>query len=217
MVDPNELEDVDKEESTEAEVVQTANTSVTEQALEFHRKAEIAREETKKSKSVKKAAEKRAEKKVQQALAKETIANENLADKNETDLEQSIEEDSGSIPTIEDATNVEQPVEKKPKKEKAVDPDNFNARNNTVKLRAFMDKICKDFNVTTAPDGEDCWKVKFDEFPVLKLLSRANCWFGVWREDPTEDNKWRAFRVWSEKEEQETYEHIKEFIRINKE
>jgi len=213
MVDPNDLEEVGEEKSTEAVEAEEANKSVLEQAAEFHERKEEAEEDLKKYKKEKKKTEKKEEKKAAKEADKESSA-----------------EEGNVIPTIEGVPEPEQPVEEAPKEETPPEPIEepkeevpiekpAKARpvRDVTKLNVFKDKVVKDFGLTETTDNNGCSVLKFDGFLVCKLLPRTNCFFGVWREDPAEDNKWKAFRVYSEEDEQTTYDHIKEFVKVNTE
>ena len=82
-------------------------------------------------------------------------------------------------------------------------------------LDKFKDKIIKDFGLTSKIDtvGHHC--MYFKDFLVVKLLPRKKWWYGVCREVPEQDNIWKAFRICSEKDEQQHYNHIKTFVDIN--
>jgi len=84
-------------------------------------------------------------------------------------------------------------------------------------LNAFKDKITKEFGLTEKIDVHGCFALYYNEFIILKLLPRKNCRFGVWREVPENENKWKAFRIKTDEEEQETIDHIKLFIKTNAE
>ena len=84
-----------------------------------------------------------------------------------------------------------------------------------TKLNAFKEKITKEFGLSEKIDSNGCITLYYKEMIVLKLLPRKNCRFGVWREEPEEDNKWKAFRINTDAEEQQTVDHIKLFIDAN--
>jgi len=82
-------------------------------------------------------------------------------------------------------------------------------------LNTFKDKIIKEFGLTEKIDVHGCYGLYYNDYIVLKLLPRKNCRFGVWREVPEKDNKWRAFRINTDEEEQKVINHIKLFIETN--
>ena len=86
-----------------------------------------------------------------------------------------------------------------------------------TKLNAFKEKAIKEFGLTEHIDSHGCSGLYYNDFIILKLLPRKNCWYGVWREIPEQGNKWRAVRVHNQEEENVVYEHIKLFIETNKE
>jgi len=98
--------------------------------------------------------------------------------------------------------------EEKPKTKTTID---------LTKLNNFKSKIIKEFGLTESMDSNGCYVMKYDGLLVFKLLPRKNCWYGVWREVPEDNNKWRAMRVYNEDDEQTHYNHIKLFIEANKE
>ena len=163
-----------------------------EQAADFHKRKEEAKADLKEYKKEKKKEEKKEEKKKEKEEVKEVSTEEEIAKPTEVPKEESKPE------PVE--------VKERPKPKRDV-----------TKLNAFKEKVIKEFGLTESLDANGCTALKFEGFLIMKLLPRANCWYGVWREDPAEGNKWRAFRVWSEKEETETYNHIKEFVKVNSE
>ena len=86
-----------------------------------------------------------------------------------------------------------------------------------TKLNAFKEKTIKEFGLVEHIDSHGCCGLYYNDFIILKLLPRKNCWYGVWREIPEQGNKWRAIRVHNQEEENAIYEHIKLFIETNKE
>ena len=86
----------------------------------------------------------------------------------------------------------------------------------TAQLNAFKSKLIKDFGLNEKIDSHGCVQLKLKNFNVLKLLPRKG-WYGVWREDPAQDNKTHAFRVASESDEQVHYEFVKDFVKANTE
>jgi len=86
-----------------------------------------------------------------------------------------------------------------------------------TKLNEFKDKIKKEFALTEEVDSNGCPVLYYkDTTPyILKLLPRKNCWYGVYREVPEEDNKRRAFRVNSEQDEKKHYDFIEKIITVN--
>ena len=51
---------------------------------------------------------------------------------------------------------------------------------------------------------------------MIKLLPRLNCRFGVCREIPEEDNKWKAFKINTNEEQDYVYNHVKKLVELNK-
>ena len=84
-------------------------------------------------------------------------------------------------------------------------------------LTNFKDKVIKEFGLTEKIDVHGCFALYYNGFIILKLLPRKNCRFGVWREVPEDKNRWRAFRIKTDEEEQVVLEHIKLFIESNAE
>lgn len=84
-------------------------------------------------------------------------------------------------------------------------------------MNNFKDKITKEFGLTERLDSNGCSGMYYNDFLVLKLLPRKNCWYGVWREVPEDGNKWRTFRVTNPDEENIHYEHIRQFVKTNSE
>lgn len=83
------------------------------------------------------------------------------------------------------------------------------------KLNAFKTKIVKEFGLIEKIDSHGCFALYYKDFIVLKLLPRKNCWYGVWREVPEEGNKWHAFKIKDQAEENKVSAHIKLFIKTN--
>ena len=86
----------------------------------------------------------------------------------------------------------------------------------TAKLDAFKSRLIKDFGLNEKVDSHGCVQMKLKSFNVLKLLPRKG-WYGVWREDPAQDNKVHSFRVTSDEDEQTHYEFVKDFVKVNSE
>jgi len=84
----------------------------------------------------------------------------------------------------------------------------------TSKLDAFKSKLISEFGLTEKTDSHGCIQLKFKNFNVIKLLPRKGR-FGVWREDPDQENKVHSFKVISEEDEASHYEFVKAFVEAN--
>ena len=84
-------------------------------------------------------------------------------------------------------------------------------------LQEFEDKLVKDFNLTVKIDSYGWHQLFFQTFKVFELVPRKGFRFGVYREDPAQDNKWKCFRVEKDEDETQHYEFAKEFCKINSE
>jgi len=85
----------------------------------------------------------------------------------------------------------------------------------TARLDAFKTRLVNDFGLVEKTDSHGCVQLKVKNTNVLKLLPRKG-WYGVWREDPAQDNKVHSFRVNSGEDEQTHYEFVKSFVQANK-
>lgn len=84
-------------------------------------------------------------------------------------------------------------------------------------LEQFRDKLVKDFGVVAKVEPSSGNTIlRYNNFLIIKLLPRKNCRFGVCREVPEEDNKWKAFRIKTEDEETAVYNHVKKLVELNK-
>lgn len=83
-------------------------------------------------------------------------------------------------------------------------------------LNHFKNKLIKDFGLTESKESSGNIVLKYNKFLMIKLLPRRNCRFGVCREVPEEVNKWKAFKVSTDEEEQKVYNHVKKLVKLNK-
>ena len=128
--------------------------------------------------------------------------------------EEEVPQEAGSAAEVTEEL-VKMQEKKQEKKEQSKEIKKEKPGIDMSKLNAFKDKVIKEFGLEEKVDNHGCSGLYYKGFIVLKLLPRKNCWYGVWREVPKDDNKWRAFRVKDEQGEKETYDHIKLFIQTN--
>ena len=84
-------------------------------------------------------------------------------------------------------------------------------------LEQFRDKLIKDFGITAKVEPSSGNTIlRYNGFLMIKLLPRKCCRFGVCREVPEEDNAWKAFRINTDEEVEEVYNHVKKLVEINK-
>ena len=84
-------------------------------------------------------------------------------------------------------------------------------------LEQFRDKLIKDFGVVAKVEPSSGNTIlRYNKFLIVKLLPRKNCRFGICREVPEEDNKWKAFRIKTDAEETSVYNHVKKLVELNK-
>ena len=84
-------------------------------------------------------------------------------------------------------------------------------------LEQFRDKLVKDFGIVAKVEPSSGNTIlRYNKFLIIKLLPRKNCRFGICREVPEEDNKWKAFRIKTEDEETAVYNHVKKLVELNK-
>ena len=192
MVDPNELDEIiEKKEDKESK-------SVTEQMADFVEEKEIADAKVKKAV----AAKKRKEAKKEKAKVTQPGKIVHVGDPN-TLIPQIPPEEKKELESIE-ITEAATPIEPLTPVEE------------TSTLDEFKLKIVNEFGLSSSVDSHGCFKIKYNNHLILKLLPRKNCRFGVWREIPEEDNKWKAQRIKTDEEEETIINHIKEFIKVNK-
>jgi len=82
-------------------------------------------------------------------------------------------------------------------------------------LQAFEDKLVKDFGLTVKIDSYGWHQLYYKTFKVFELVPRKGFRFGVYREDPEQDNKWKCFRVTSDDDQNIHYAFASEFVKIN--
>jgi hypothetical protein len=123
------------------------------------------------------------------------------------DMEERKEKAKESIKAFKADTSVPEGTPKAPREPTVRD---------TARMDTFKSKLIKDFGLNEKVDSHGCVQLKLKNFNVLKLLPRKG-WYGVWREDPSQDNKTHAFRVASESDEQTHYEFVKDFVKANTE
>ena len=82
-------------------------------------------------------------------------------------------------------------------------------------LRKFEEKLVKDFGLTVKIDKYEWHQLFYKEFKVFELVPRKGFRFGVYREDPEQNNKWKCFRVETDEDETRHYAFAKEFIELN--
>jgi uncharacterized protein (DUF2267 family) len=83
-------------------------------------------------------------------------------------------------------------------------------------LERFEKRLVHDFNLRVNIDKYGWHQLFFGDFKVFELVPRKGFWYGVYREDPEQDNKWKCFRVTNDQDEAVNYAYCKEFVEINK-
>ena len=83
-------------------------------------------------------------------------------------------------------------------------------------LERFEKRLVTDFNLRVNVDKYGWHQLFFGNFKVFELVPRKGFWYGVYREDPDQDYKWRCFRVTSDEDELMNYAYCKEFVELNK-
>ena len=186
MVDPNELEDVEEEKNVLDEIVA------------FQEKKEQADETNKKLIAEKKKKDKE----------KESVETEQETPPTDEETENVTSTDEiEKIALMEEQPKPVQPPVK-PKKEKVL--IDISAMN------IFKDKLVKDFGLTASVEKSGNTILKYNGFLMIKLLPRRCCRFGVCREIPEQDNIWKAFRINTDEEQEQVYNHVKKLVEVNK-
>ena len=151
--------------------------------------------------------------------------------------EKELEEKEDTLPTEADEAQeanksvTEQLADFKEEKEKSIEERTTTPKTEPIeskttetkpkgdpaKREAFIKKLTDHFGLESTPDQHGCCQLRMKEkgFLIIKVLPRHNCWYGVYREVPENDNKWKAFRIKTQEEEDIVYNHVKTFIKFN--
>jgi len=135
------------------------------------------------------------------------------------ELDEGEQESGSQTEAVEEEKSITDEIremqEKKMQPQEEVKKEKPKRNIDLTKLNTFKTKLKEHFGLKEKEDKHGCYALYYNRYILIKLLPRKNCWYGVWKEMPEENNKWRAIRVYSQEDEDAVYDHVKKLVEIN--